>query len=170
MAELVNDSDLCPPSPDECSVLVQKVKLLEERMDRKASELMNEINKLTANDRLNTVLSQEYIDNILRENAKLKSENESLRERAENLSYIISDLNTRVKDLETEKASLVTVFKILQSDADQYGNNCTSAKRETAVKEPIRIHNGCDLVFVSCSEAIIDKKRLKQKSLKPKSN
>ncbi len=88
LAGLVNVSDSCPPSPDECSVLAQKVKLLEERMDRKASELMNEINKLTANDRLNTVLSQEYVNNILRENAKLKSENESLRKRAENLSYI----------------------------------------------------------------------------------
>ena len=44
-----------------------------------------------------------------------KEQNRLLEERGTNVSYEMPDLNTKLKDLENEKASLLTVIKILQS-------------------------------------------------------
>ena len=60
--------------------------------------------------------SDKYINYLLKVNKELKEENKMLEERATNISYIMSDLNIKVKDLENEKASLLTVIKILQPE------------------------------------------------------
>ena len=56
-------------------------------------------------------------------NKELKEENRLLAERATNVSYVMSDLNTKLKDLENEKASLLTVIKILQSEQVHESNH-----------------------------------------------
>ncbi|CAB4038195.1 Hypothetical predicted protein, partial [Paramuricea clavata] len=60
--------------------------------------------------------SDEYINYLLKANKELKEENKMLEERATNISHIMTDLNTKLKDLENEKASLLTVIKILQPE------------------------------------------------------
>ena len=57
------------------------------------------------------------------ENKLHKEENRLLAERATNVSYVMSDLNTKLKDLENEKASLLTVIKILQSEQVHESNH-----------------------------------------------
>ncbi|CAB4007916.1 Hypothetical predicted protein [Paramuricea clavata] len=88
-------------------------------MDNNFIDIAKSINSLKAKEELNTELSREYVDSIVRENVKLRQDNENLRERSENLSYIISDLNTKAKRFENEKESLTTAFGMLQSDLNE---------------------------------------------------
>ena len=67
--------------------------------------------------------SNEYLSYLLRTNKELKEENKLLAERATNISYVMSDLNTKLKDLENEKASLLTVIKILKSEQVHESNH-----------------------------------------------
>ena len=73
--------------------------------------------KAKADDQPNAVhesKSDEYLNYLLKTIKELKEENNLLAERATNVSYVMTDLNTKLKDLENEKASLLTVIKILQ--------------------------------------------------------
>ncbi len=75
--------------------------------------------KAKADDQPNAVhesKSDEYLNYLLKTIKELKEENNLLAERATNVSYVMTDLNTKLKDLENEKASLLTVIKILQLD------------------------------------------------------
>ena len=67
--------------------------------------------------------SDEYLSYLLRTNKELKEENKLLAERVTNISYVMSDLNTKLKDLESEKASLLTVIKMLQSEQVHESNH-----------------------------------------------
>lgn len=120
--ELVNISDSTLLPNDLCgkwSDLADKVELLEDRMNNNFMDIAKSINSLKAKEGLNTELSREYVDSIVRENVKLRQDNENLRERSENLSYIISDLNTKAKRFENEKESLITALGMLQSDLNE---------------------------------------------------
>ena len=120
--ELVNMSDSTLLPNDLCgkwSDLADKVELLEDRMNNNFMDIAKSINSLKAKEGLNTELSREYVDSIVRENVKLRQDNENLRERSENLSYIISDLNTKAKRFEIEKESLITALGMLQSDLNE---------------------------------------------------
>ena len=160
--ELVNISDTDSISTilpnvlcDKCSELAERVEVLEERMNKNLSELSKSINSLKAKEELETELSREYVDFIVRENAKLKHDNEQLRERAENLSYIMSDLNTKVKGLENEKESLVTALGMLQSDL----NEKYKATNWHIVKGPVKKTgscHGCKPASASSRDANID--------------
>ncbi|CAB3983130.1 8-amino-7-oxononanoate synthase [Paramuricea clavata] len=120
--ELVNISDSTLLPNDLCgkwSDLADKVEFLEDRMNNNFMDIAKSINSLKAKEGLNTELSREYVDSIVRENVKLRQDNENLRERSENLSYIISDLNTKAKRFENEKESLITALGMLQSDLNE---------------------------------------------------
>ena len=93
---------------------------VQQQMFHKFNYLCNEINqsKAKAEDQPSAVhksKSDEYLSYLLRTNKELK-ENKLPAKRATNVSYVMSDLNTKLKDLENEKASLLTVIKILQSE------------------------------------------------------
>ena len=51
-----------------------------------------------------------------KENHELKVENSALEERINNLSYILADLQGKVKHAEEEKASLITVIRLLNNN------------------------------------------------------
>ena len=51
-----------------------------------------------------------------KENHELKVENSALEERINNLSYILTDLQGKVKHAEEEKASLITVIRLLNNN------------------------------------------------------
>ena len=78
------------------------------------------------------------------------STNDQLRHRNTNLSYIMAALHTKVKDVESEKNSLITVIKLLQSDTEQSqedkwqtvtraGEKAKEAKRESRVLQARRL-------------------------------
>ena len=93
-------------------------KLLEDRMNARVNELSHEINKLKSKSVCNHDLSHEYMQNMLEENKSLKAENDSLKQRCENLVYAMASLKTDIGNLEDEKKCLLTVIKVLQTDAD----------------------------------------------------
>ena len=49
---------------------------------------------------------------------KLEEENYALKEKINNQSYLISELSSKVKDLENERSNLLTVVRILQTEAN----------------------------------------------------
>ena len=78
------------------------------------------------------------------------STNDQLRHRTTNMSYIMADLHTKVQDVESEKNSLITVIKLLQSDTEQSqedkwqtvtraGEKAKGAKRESRVLQAGRL-------------------------------
>ncbi|CAB4014194.1 Hypothetical predicted protein, partial [Paramuricea clavata] len=68
---------------------------------------------------------------ILNEKLKFEEENYALKEKVNNQSYLISELSAKVKDLENERSSLLTVVRILQTEAD-------NATQEWKTVEPRR--------------------------------
>ena len=55
---------------------------------------------------------------MLEENKSLRAENDSLKQRCDILVYAMASLKTDIGNLEYEKKSLLTVIKVLQTDAD----------------------------------------------------
>ena len=98
--------------------IAENFKLLEDRVNAKVFELSSEIDKLKSNSACNNDLSQEYMQNLVKENKSLKAENEALKQRCENLVYAMVSLKANVNDLEEEKKSLLMVIKVLLTDAD----------------------------------------------------
>ena len=105
--EVVNISDSTTILPnvscDKCSDLAERVEVLEERMNTNLSELSKSLNSLKAKEELQTELSREYVDRIVRENSKLRQDNEKLRESAENLHTLYRTLILKLKDLKMRR-------------------------------------------------------------------
>ena len=121
-SDVDNDKDLNAVNAEHSGVSLEKIavnfKLLEDRMNAKFNELSHEINKLKPKSVCDHDLSHEYMQNMLEENKSLKAENDSLKQRCENLVYGMASLKTDIGNLEDEKKSLLTVIKVLQTDAD----------------------------------------------------
>lgn len=85
---------------------------------------INEMNT-TFNKKINDLENEAYvtkeheqhalINELKRENQKLKDENQALQDRITNLSLIASDMNTKIKDIDNKRLSLITAVKLLQS-------------------------------------------------------
>ena len=69
-------------------------------------------------DQLNGLKNDEKVklSALEKENHELKVENSALEERINNLSYILADLQGKVKHAEEEKASLITVIRLLNNN------------------------------------------------------
>ena len=122
-SDVDNDKDLNAVNVEHSGVSLEKIavnfKLLEDRMNAKVNELSHEINKLKSKSVCDHDLSHdEYMQNMLEENKSLKAENDSLKQRCENLVYAMPSLKTDIGNLEDEKKFLLTVIKVLQTDAD----------------------------------------------------
>ena len=86
----------------------------ENKMEAKFEELAKDMRSLKAT----TELSGEIRNaRKLNETLKLEDENCNLKEIVKNQSYLISELSVKVKDLENERSSLLTVVRILQTEA-----------------------------------------------------
>lgn len=122
-SDVDKDKDLNAVNVEHSGVSLEKIavdfKLLEDRMNAKVNELSHEINKLKSKSVCDNDLSHEYMQNMLEENKSLKAENDSLKQRCENLVYAMASLKTDIRNLEDEKKSLLTVIKVLQTDADR---------------------------------------------------
>ena len=69
----------------------------------------NQLNGLKNDDKVK-------LSALEKENHELKVENSALEERINNLTYILADLQGKVKHAEEEKASLITVIRLLNNN------------------------------------------------------
>ena len=74
-----------------------------------------ELEQLKGKD-LNSLNNFKELKQLKHKNDELERENISLREINANLTSTLSELNIKLKAIESERMSLVTVIKILQSD------------------------------------------------------
>ena len=100
---------------DENDEIKKYIQQLENKMEAKFKELSNDMRSLkTTTELVNEIRSARNINQTL----KLEEENYALKEKINNQSYLISELSSKVKDLENERSSLLTVVRILQTEAD----------------------------------------------------
>lgn len=78
--------------------------------------LSNEIVKLRSNNACNSVLPQEYVQNLINEDKSLKRDNDGLKEPYENILFPTVALKPNIDELKVEEKSLL--IKLLQTDAD----------------------------------------------------
>ena len=122
LSRINSDIQGCDPSYVSLDKIAEIVRKLEDRMNERIEELSHEIQEIklksSCNTGDNTDMSQGSIHNLIQENSSLKDENKGLEERCENSVYAMGALKRDVSNLEEEKKSLLTVIKILESDAD----------------------------------------------------
>ena len=150
---------------EEVSVLLDKVKEMEERFEVKFNDLSDDVCKLKELDSFKTILSRDRICQLERENDELKSENAALKHKVDHTTFVMSDLNTKLKLMEDEKQSLVTALKLLQSDVSEVNKSANNKwseathtnKRKNSPARPkaidIPLNNeeeGCSLVNRYC--------------------
>ena len=83
-------------------------------MEMKFEVLFNDMKTLKATTEL---AGEIRTARILTETLKLEEENYAIKEKVNKQSYLISELSAKVKDLENEQSSLLTVIRILQTEA-----------------------------------------------------
>jgi outer membrane murein-binding lipoprotein Lpp len=96
-------------------------------MEMKFEVLFNDMKTLKATTELT---SEIRAARTLNEKLKFEEENYALKEKVNNQSYLISDLSAKVKDLENERSSLLTVVRILQTEA--HNARMENCRTETA--------------------------------------
>lgn len=85
------------------------------------------------------------------ENNELKNQNEALTERINNLSYILADLQGQAKNAEDEKASLITVIRLLYKDAETNHANHEAHKDEQTNEQ---VYNLQRLTSKDCEQVL----------------
>lgn len=88
----------------------------------KLTNLANEISKIEENKPYSIVVLESLIDEHKKEKAELSKVNEDLREQNTGMSHTITDLHNTIDALQNEKASLLTITRLLQSESTVNNN------------------------------------------------
>ena len=129
-AKLLTNEDPCDLMQGEAGVsgeIMKYLQQLENKMEMKFEVLFNDMKTLKATTELT---SEIRAARTLNEKLKFEEENYVLKEKVNNQSYLISDLSAKVKDLENERSSLLTVVRILQTEA--HNARMENCRTETA--------------------------------------
>ena len=87
-------------------------------MTNKLTNLANEISNIVENKPYSIVVLESLIDEHKKEKAELsKLANEELKEQNTGMSHTISDLHNSIDALQNEKASLLSIIRLLQSES-----------------------------------------------------
>ena len=121
--------------------LTQKVSECQSNSE-KIAKINVELEQLKGKDlNLNLLNNSKELEQLKHKNDELDRENISLREINANLTSTLTELNIKLKAIESERMSLVTVIKVLQSDQNlhEYGSGDpstqTTAKWNTKTSE-----------------------------------
>ena len=103
----------------------------------KIAKINVELEQLKGKD-LNSLNHFKELEQFKHKNDELERENISLREINENLTSTLSELNIKLKAIESERMSLVTVIKILQSDQNLHQHESGDPSTQTTAKWNIK--------------------------------
>ena len=141
---ILNTNDSRASNDPKCPVVDKAFKDAFVYLKKRINEMNTTFNK-KINDLENEIyVTKEHeqhalINELKRENQKLKDENQALRDRITNLSLIASDMNTKIKDIDNERLSLITAIKLLQSTPLSHANSeepqHTQTLNETTCKQ-----------------------------------
>ena len=117
---LNNGNELDRTNVDNLCIILEKIRSVEERLDKKINNIALDVCRIKEGDNLKSLLSRDRVNHITEENTILKAENAALREKVDYTTLVISDLNTKLKLLEEENQSYITALNILQVDELQF--------------------------------------------------
>ena len=83
---------------------------------------------------LNLLNNSKELEQLKHKNDELDRENISLREINANLTSTLTELNIKLKAIESERMSLVTVIKVLQSDQNLHEHGSGDPSTQTTAK------------------------------------
>ena len=86
-----------------------------DNVTNKLTNLANEISNIVENKPYSIVVLESLIDEHKKEKAELSKANEELKEQNTGMSHTISDLHNSIDVLQNEKASLLSIIRLLQS-------------------------------------------------------
>ena len=99
------------------------------------SKINVELEQLKGKDlNLNLLNNSKELEQLKHKNDELDRENISLREINANLTSTLSELNIKLKAIESERMSLVTVIKVLQSDQNLHEHGSGDPSTQTTAK------------------------------------
>ena len=116
--------------------LTQKVSECQSNSE-KIAKMNVELEQLKGKD-LNSLNNFKELEQFKHKNDELERENISLREINANLTSTLSELNIKLKAIESERMSLVTVIKILQSDQNLHQHESGDPSTQTTAKWNIK--------------------------------
>ena len=109
---------------DESHGCDSEMRLLRLRFERftdnvtnKLTNLANEISNIVENKPYSIVVLESLIDEHKKEKVELSKANEELKEQNTGMSHTISDLHNSIDALQNEKASLLSIIRLLQSES-----------------------------------------------------
>ncbi len=95
-------------------------------MTNKLTNLANEINIMNENKPYSIVVLESLIDEHKKEKTELSTVNEEIRKQNTGMSHTIADLHKTLISLQNEKASFLTIIRILQSESAE-NNDATNS-------------------------------------------
>ena len=114
--------------------LTQKVSECQSNSE-KIAKINVELEQLKGKDlNLNLSNNSKELEQLKHKNDELDRENISLREINANLTSTLTELNIKLKAIESERMSLVTVIKVLQSDQNLHEHGSGDPSTQTTAK------------------------------------
>ena len=114
--------------------LTQKVSECQSNSE-KIAKINVELEQLKGKDlNLNLLNNSKELEQLKHKNDELDRENISLREINANLTSTLTELNIKLKAIESERMSLVTVIKVLQSDQNLHEHGSGDPSTQTTAK------------------------------------
>ena len=93
-----------------------------DNVTNKLTNLANEISNIEENKPYLIAVLESLIDEHKKEKAELSKLNEELKEQNTGMSHTITDLHNSIDALQNEKASLLTIIRLLQSESTVNNN------------------------------------------------
>ena len=98
-------------------MLKLKFERFADRVSNKLTDLSDEVRSIKESKPYSIVVLEGVINELKCEKAELFKDNELLKkENIDKFLHTIADLNNKLNALENEKASLLTIIRLLQSD------------------------------------------------------